>query len=88
MEFYRLFNKVAIHIREWLIRLIMILDYRFERFLDFVVADIRRIPNHHIKPLRNPEHPLRIKEIGGSVLVVGIPISNLFGFIGRHSDIR
>ena len=48
-------------------------------------TDVRRIANHNIKPLAHPKHPLRVKEIGGGVLVVGVPVGQLLGYAGEKA---
>ncbi len=47
------------------------------RLIQRLDAYIRRIADHHVKPLPYAEHPLGIKKGSGGVLVVGIPGSEL-----------
>ncbi len=45
-----------------------------------VCPNVRRIADDHVEPLPHAEHPLRIEERGGGVLVVGVPGGKLFGY--------
>ena len=40
---------------------------------------IRRIPNHHIKPIFNSKHPVFVEEWGMDILVVRIPVGDQIG---------
>src|SRR5579885_3635635 len=40
---------------------------------------IRWIPDDDVKPFADSKHPLRVEEVGGGVLVVGIPVGQFFG---------
>ena len=49
------------------------------------MANVRWIPNHHIKPLRDTKHPLRIKEIRSHILIIRIPVGDFFSRLTRKA---